>query len=101
MGTRLELQAVLEELLGTDKVYYQPPSSITMAYPCIVYHRQRENVKHAGNLPYNHTKRYKITVIDRNPDSLIPDKIGELPLCVHDAHYVAEQLNHDVYTIYF
>lgn len=101
MGTRLELQTMLEELLGSSNVYYQPPQSITLAYPCIVYHRQREDVKHANNLPYNHTKRYKVTVIDRNPDSLIPDKIGKLPLSVHDAHFATDQLNHDVYTIYF
>ena len=37
MAGRLELQSKLEELLGTRNVYYQPPESIKIGYPAIVY----------------------------------------------------------------
>lgn len=101
MDQRLELQAILVGLLGSSHVYFQPPPSISLSYPCIIYKRRDEEVKHADNLPYNRRKQYDVTVIDRNPDSLIPDKIADLPLCVFDRHFTADDLNHDVYKLFF
>ena len=37
MANRLDLQALLEDLLGSRNVYYQPPESVKMNYPAIVY----------------------------------------------------------------
>ena len=101
MDQRLELQAVLVGILGSSYVYFQPPPTISLVFPCIIYKRRDEEVIHAGNLPYNRRKQYEIKVIDRNPDSLIPDKIADLPLCVFDRHYTADDLNHDVYKLFF
>lgn len=99
MAPRLELQSLLESMC--DHVYFQPPNNITMQYPCIVYKRDGEDAKFAGNRPYNRTKRYLVTVIDRDPDSPIPDKVGSLPMCTFNRFYTADNLNHDVYTIFF
>jgi len=72
-----------------------------MVYPCIVYKRDAEDAKFAGNRPYRRTKRYQVTVIDRDPDSPIPDLVGALPMCTFNRFYTADELNHDVYTIFF
>jgi len=72
-----------------------------MVYPAIVYERDEEDVKRANNGVYSRTKRYKVTVIDRNPDSDIPDKVSDLPLSSFSSHFVAENLNHDVFSVYF
>lgn len=72
-----------------------------MEYPAIVYHRDDRSTDWAGNVPYRHMKGYTITVIDRNPDSDIPDKIADLPMCVFERFYTADNLNHDVYKIFF
>lgn len=101
MGTRLELQTLLETLLGTGNVYFQPPENVKISYPCIIYKRDDIVTKFADNKPYNNTKRYSITVIDRNPDSLIPDKITKLPKCVFDRHMTMDGLNHDIFNLYF
>lgn len=101
MAQRLDLHALLKDILGLDYVYFQPPASITLNYPCIVYERARMDVKHADNQPYAKTRRYKVKLIDRNPDSALVDKISALPLCSHDAFYTADNLNHDVFTLYF
>jgi len=101
MGPRLQLQTLLEELLGSSHVYFQAPSNILIRYPCIVYARDRMINHYADNTPYVHTKRYQVTVIDQNPDSAIPDRIGQLPLCTFLRHFVTEGLHHDVYTLYF
>lgn len=101
MGQRLQLQSLLEDILGNGNVYFQPPASVQMQYPCIVYKRDFSNTQFASNAPYRRTKRYMVTVIDRNPDSVIPDKVSELPLCTFNRFFVADNLNHDVFSIYF
>lgn len=72
-----------------------------MVYPCIVYKRDRLDTQFASNDPYRTTKRYQVTVIDRNPDSDIPDKVATLPMCASDRCFTANNLNHDVFNIYF
>jgi len=101
MGTRQELQDLLANLLGSDNVYFQPPPTLTMAYPCIVYKRDYATVTHADNKPYTNQLRYLVIVIDRDPDSDIPGKVAMLPKCTFDRFYTAEQLNHDVYKLFF
>lgn len=98
---RLSLQSLLEEILGSDQVYFQPPANVQMKYPCIVYHRDAAETDFAGNNPYRYTKRYQVVVIDRDPDSGIPDKIAALPMSYFDRFYTADNLNHDVFNIFF
>jgi predicted component of viral defense system (DUF524 family) len=101
MGTRLELQTIFENILGSKNVYFQPPENIKINYPCIIYKRNMEKINFADNNPYNKTKRYSVTIIDRNPDSLIPDKISNLPMCSYDRSIKLDGLNQDIYNLYF
>ena len=101
MAPRLDLHAILVSILGSNNVYFQPPPTITMNYPCIIYKRDRDRVSHANNKQYSRRKRYQVTVIDENPDSNIPDLVSELPLCSYERFYTADNLNHDVYNIFF
>lgn len=101
MGKRLDLQTLLITVSGIDNVYFQPPPTVQMKYPCVVYSRDYEQTNHADNVPYKRRKRYLVTIIDRDPDSVIPDKISELPLCSYDRFYTADNLNHDVYKLFF
>jgi len=101
MGTRLEFQAVLEALDPSLSAYFQPPSDVEMVYPAIVYNRDLEAVQFADNTPYFRTTRYQVTVIDKNPDSTIPGKVAALPLSRFVRHFTTENLNHDIYDVYF
>lgn len=101
MASRLELQALLVDLLGSSNVYFQPPPSKQMQYPCIVYKRDYTWKTHSGNKPYTIVKRYSVTVIDKDPDSLIPDKIAQLSMSEFERFFAADGLNHDVYNVYF
>lgn len=101
MDKRLQLQSLLETLLGSRNVYFQPPATVSMSYPCIVYAREKIDSTFANNLPYNHEKRYQVTVIDRNPDSSIPDQLAKLPLTSHSRQFVADKLHHNVFNLYF
>lgn len=97
---RLQFNTVLQEKLGSGNVYFQPPSNVKMQYPCIVYERARADTQFAGDKPYRIVKRYTVTVIDRNPDSLVPEAIASLPSCTHSAFFVADNLNHDVFDLF-
>lgn len=101
MGQRLELHGLLSRILGTNQVYFQPPPTVNMEYPCIVYRRDYEKAEHADDRPYARRKRYQVVVIDTDPDSIIPDQIAELPLCSFDRFYTADNLNHDVFKLFF
>jgi hypothetical protein len=72
-----------------------------MTYPCVVYHRDNADSAFAGNNPYRLTQRYQVTVIDEDPDSDILLKIWSLPMCLFNRHFAADNLNHDVYVLYF
>lgn len=85
----------------TDNVYFQPTENTKMQYPCIIYSRDLVDTKFADNEPFGHTKRYMVTVIDRDPDSEIPDKVAELPMSTFNRFYAADGLNHDVYQVFF
>lgn len=98
---RVELQALLESVLGSDQVYFQPPPNITMKYPCIVYKRDNASTEFAGDKPYIYTLRYQVTVIDQNPDSAIPGKVAALPMTIFNRTFAAGNLNHDVFVVYF
>ena len=101
MGSRLELQTKLETLLGSRNVYFQPPESVKLKYPCIVYQRSKIDSRFADNNPYIHKIRYDVTLIDKNPDSDILGKLAKLSLCAHQRHFTADNLNHDVYILYY
>jgi len=101
MGQRSELQDILKDLLGSDQVYFQPPPNVSMVYPAIVYKRDYIKIEYADDNPYAHKTRYQVTVIDKNPDSDIPGKVACLPLCAFDRFYTANNLNHDVFRIFF
>lgn len=101
MGDRILLQKQLEEILGSREVYYQPPDSIKMRYPAIRYKRKDIDAKYANNKVYSSMTAYEIILMDANPDSVFIQKIMELPFCSYDRHYTAENLNHEVFTLYF
>ena len=100
MKTRLELQSKLVELLGNNHVYYQPPESLKMEYPCIRYSKSDIANTNADNVKYCTNDRYEIVVIDKLPDNDVIKKIIDLPYTSFDRHYTSNNLNHDVIIIY-
>lgn len=101
MGQRLDLHQILKDLLGSAHVYFQPPPNVEMTYPAIVYKLDYAQTNFADDNPYRYEKRYLVTVIDRNPDSDIPDKIAALPLCIFDRFFTTSNLNHFVFKLFF
>ena len=102
MGSRLKLHEELCEILETRNVYYNPPASIIMNYPCIRYSMSNIDRKYANNKAYMNTNRYEVTVIDVDPDSDIYEKIlDHFQMCSFDRAYISDNLNHFTLTLYY
>ena len=101
MADRLALHSVLQELLGSSNVYYQPPESIKMQYDAIRYSKKTKHSKYANDRKYSMIDCYEVMVISRLPDNPVIKKLLSLPYCSYDRHYIADNLHHDVLTIYW
>ena len=101
MANRLDLQAELEELLGSRNVYFQPPASVRINYPAIVYTRSDIDNTFADDSVYIQSHFYEVTVIDEDPDSKIVEAVSKLPTCRFSRHFTSENLNHDTFIIYY
>lgn len=98
--TRIELQEALEEFLGSRNVYYQPPATIKLQYPCILYERSDIRQVYADNTSYLKHKQYTLTIIHKDADSTLPEDIlDNFQLISFDRDYKADNLYHEVYTI--
>lgn len=99
MAPRAEFHQILKGI--TNNVYFQPPNNVALIYPCIVYHRDYAETKFADNKPYSSEQRYMVTVIDQDPDSDIPGKVAALSKSSFNRFFAADNLNHDVYLVFF
>lgn len=98
---RLELHEKLCDILGTRNVYFQPPESIKMKYPAIVYELSNIKSLYANGGVYLSGKKYKIIIIDKDPDSLLVDKIASLPTSQFARAYRVDNLNHWVFELFY
>lgn len=98
---RLELDTLLRNILGSSNVYFQPPETIKMKYPAIVYARSRIDNTSANNSIYKQDRLYSITAIYSDPDSDLPDKLSLIPRIKYDRDYVADNLNHTTFSLFW
>lgn len=101
MRTREDLQSFLEDLIENENVYYRRPATVKMRYPAIVYDRTTFDNRYANNSVYKQKTAYTLTVIDKRPDNPVIFKLSKMPLCRFDRHYIADGLNHDVFTLFY
>ena len=101
MHNRNTLHKELVNILGSKYVYFQPPETLQMKYPCIVYERYDISNTHADDLVYIQPRQYRVTVIDTNPDSDIVTRMSQFPTARFVRHQVIDNLNHDTFNIYY
>ena len=100
MKRRLELHEDLCNVLGTRNVYFQPPESVKMQYPAIVYSLKDIESKFANDVAYIVTPGYEATLIVKEPDSEYVDKLLKLPYSKFDRFFRSDNLNHYRFTLY-
>ena len=100
--TRLELHRQLCEFLGSNNVYFQPPESIKMSYPAIVYDVYRVRQRFANDKQYLAYKGWTITIIDRNEEvDWITDMLEAFSYCSLERTYVADGLTHYSFILFY
>lgn len=101
MKTQLQIYDLLVEILGSNNVYFQPPETVKMKYPCIICTLDDFDDTYADNIKYIKANKYLLTFISKNLDSEVPDKLRDLPNCRLTRHYPADNLHHWVFAVYF
>lgn len=103
MANRLDLHNKLRSLLGgSSNVYFQPPESLLLKYPCIVYKLSTTPTTFADDKVYKFTRGYDVTYITRDPDDDMIDQMFELfkNKVRYDRSFASDNLNHYVFTVY-
>lgn len=106
MASRLDLDTKLREIIGNNgKVYFQPPESIKIDYPCFIYSLSDIKQKQADNLNYLNSKEYTVNYISRDCDdkmldNLLEDRSTEY-LFVFVKRYAKNGLYYNVFKIYY
>lgn len=96
---RLELSDLLHTF--SENVYFQPPESLKLNFPCIVYEKSRKEKWYADNRMFKMHQVWDITYISRDPDDPIPDKLIGLCYCSFNRSFVVDNLYHTVFQLYF
>lgn len=99
---RLDLHEEFCGILGNRHVYFQPPEGKKIYYPCIIYEVNNVNTNFADDKPYLLRRQYVATLIYEDPDSPLTDKLAmHFETIRHNRHFTADNLNHDVYELYW
>lgn len=102
MADRAELHEEFCTILGSRNVYFNPPESVKLIYDAIRYQLAGKDIIRANNRLYKFTNCYDGVVITRDPDTTIPDVIlSHFEMCSFGRPYVAENLNHYPFTLYY
>ena len=102
MATRIQFRDRLQEVLGVDHLYFQPPSGFKMEYDCCVYKVAHRPAKHADNIRYLNLTQYECTLIFRDPDSDLPQKLmAGFQYVEHNRSFAVDHLNHEIFLVYY
>ena len=100
MKSRIEIQEMLENIIGNSNVYFQEPPNTGMKYPCIVYRFSRFNQNNADNIPYLVTGRWEIHHMYKSIKNDLKEKIiFGVPFCSFDRRVINDGVYNDFYTL--
>lgn len=100
MSSQPSVQRILENATGLKTVYFQPPDSLKIIYPAVIYSLSNLQTTYANNKKYIGYDVYKVTIITKDPRSDLHEKIDCLDFCDFDRAYVSDGLHHFVFTLY-
>jgi hypothetical protein len=102
MKSRVDLHDRLVSILGSNQVYFQPPSNVQMKYPAIVYELSGDYSAKADNRRYTVYDKYTITHIFKSLNNEKKNEILDAFKYVeYDRRLIADGLYQDIYTIYW
>lgn len=100
MRTYRDLLHLLQQAVKRYRVYFQPPENLKIEYPAIVFHLSKIEIDHASDVPYKGAKEYSVTLITKDPEPDVIDELLKIPYTTLDTTYIADGMNHFVFTTY-
>lgn len=99
--TRVELQDALEDFMGSRNVYFRPPESVKLKYPCIIYNVRSGDSQYADNSTYIFHRSYDIQIIHKEADTdLIERFVFTFPKAKFDSSFAVDNLIHENFILY-
>lgn len=96
---RTQLNDLLKEILESDNVYYQPPSSVKRIVPYVEYKLVKMGGAFANGARYTSTEKYQLTYVYEDPEDPIVKKLLALPYCSFQSSYKVQSMYHTVFEI--
>lgn len=97
---RMALHNLLTDLLGSEHCYYQPPESVSLVYPCIVYHYDNNTRYAADDRPYALAHQFIVTLITKDPEDPVFYEMTMVPKMRFDRYYSSDNLHHYSFVYY-
>lgn len=103
LDKRVELHNKLIEVLpDLPNIYFSPPPSLLISYPCIVYNLDDIPTTKLDGVVYKQRHKYSVTIIDKDPDSELPEQLlSGFKYCTFDRAFITDNLNHYVFELYW
>lgn len=98
LALREKLSLLMRECGEEPHLYFQPDASMTLVYPCMVYHLKTLTTRKANDRPYFKTIAFDVTYITRSPASAVPTRMLSEQFMNFDRYYTSENLHHYAYT---
>ena len=99
-----ELRDKLYLVHNTENVYYDPPTGITMEFPCFRFELNNYDIRRADNRAYTQKARWAVTYITRDieeVEDVAKEMLDIFQYCNFDTSYRADNLQHAVFNLYF
>ena len=99
-----ELRDKLYLVHNTENVYYDPPTGITMEFPCFRFELNNYDIRRADNKAYAMKPRWAVTYITRDIEEIedvAKEMLDIFQYCNFDTSYRADNLQHAVFNLYF
>jgi len=88
--------------LGIKNVYFQPPKTTMLKYPCMIYKMDNVDKRNADDYGYLLQTRYLLTYITDDPDDdMVLTLLRHFRLISWANHFTSDNLNHYNFNLYF
>lgn len=94
---RASLQKELELICGAN-VYFQPPETLTLKYPCAIYQIADAPSVYADGIKYNQAIRFQITYVTKKAMDDAVEKMLRNPFFNFQRFFASAGLNHYVFS---
>lgn len=94
---------ILSNVIGDpERVHFQPSESVKLKFPCLIFKFDGYKDFFANDGRHMLREKYSVTHVYQNPEADLQEEIlSSFLFASFDRPYIADNLYHDVYTIYY